>query len=94
MRTKLATVALATLLTAGGAAVALAQPADTIAAHRAHQQEMAKTIQPSSDGTTQYDTFASAPQTRTQDSSVASARPSPRPEPQARAVTLGSDAAR
>lgn len=94
MRTKLATVALATLLTAGGATVALAQAGDIISAERAHRQEMAEANQPSSHGATQNHTFASAPQTRTDSSSIASARPSPRPEPQARVATLGSGAAR
>lgn len=57
MRTKLATVALATLLTVGSTAVALAQAADTITAHR----EMAE-ARPFSYSATQNHSFASAKQ--------------------------------
>jgi septal ring factor EnvC (AmiA/AmiB activator) len=83
MRTKLVTVALASLLTIGSTAVAFAQAADAIYEHRDQMaQEMAEANRASSPQTTQSSSFASARQNHTDDSSVAGSGSSAHHRPQ------------
>ncbi|HWI29066.1 MAG TPA: hypothetical protein VN668_18970 [Stellaceae bacterium] len=79
MRTKLLTVALTGLLTVGGTAVAFAQAADAITAHR---QELAEVTQPSSYSAPQSEAFASATQHQSYDRNDASTGGSPHQQPQ------------